>query len=46
VILQAANLPSKEEIDEVYKELHALKKRVIKLEIELRKKKEPNKNET
>ena len=46
VVLQAANLPSKEEIDEVYKELHALKKRVIKLEIELRKKKEPNKNET
>lgn len=45
VVLQAANLPSKEEIDEVYKELHALKKRVIKLEIELKKKKEPNKNE-
>lgn len=44
VILQAANLPSKEEIDEVYKELHALKKRVIKLEIEL-KKKEVKKNE-
>ena len=38
VILQAANLPSKEEIDEVYKELHALKKRVTKLEIELKKK--------
>ena len=45
VILQSANLPSKEEIDEVYKELHALKKRVIKLEIELKKKKESNKNE-
>ncbi len=39
VILQSANLPSKEEIDEVYKELHSLKKRVIKLEIELKKKK-------
>lgn len=38
VILQSANLPSKEEIDEVYKELHALKKRVIKLEMELKKK--------
>ena len=38
VILKSANLPSKEEIDEVYKELHALKKRVIKLETELRKK--------
>jgi polyhydroxyalkanoate synthesis regulator phasin len=45
VVLQAANLPSKEEIDEVYKELHALKKRVIKLEIELKKKKTVNKNE-
>jgi polyhydroxyalkanoate synthesis regulator phasin len=40
VILQSANMPSKEEIDEVYKELHALKKRVIKLEIELKKKKQ------
>ena len=39
VILQAVNLPSKEEIDEVYKEIHALKKRVTKLEIELKKKK-------
>ena len=38
VILQSANLPSKEEIDEVYKEIHALKKRVTKLEIELKKK--------
>lgn len=42
VILQAANLPSKEEIDEVYKEIHALKKRVTKLEIELKKKKPIN----
>ncbi|WP_442935385.1 poly(R)-hydroxyalkanoic acid synthase subunit PhaE [Nitrosarchaeum sp.] len=42
VILQAANLPSKEEIDEVYKEIHALKKRVTKLEIELKKKKPGN----
>jgi len=40
VVLQSANLPSKAEIDEVYKEIHALKKRVIKLEIELKKKKE------
>jgi len=45
VILQSANLPSKEEIDEVYKELHALKKRVIKLEIELKKKKGIDKND-
>ena len=43
VVLQAANLPSKEEIDEVYKELHELKKRITKLEIELKKKKEPKK---
>ena len=45
VILQSANLPNKEEIDEVYRELHALKKRVIKLEIELKKKKVNEKNE-
>jgi hypothetical protein len=32
------NLPSKEEIDEVYKEIHSLKKRVTKLELELKKK--------
>jgi len=45
VILQSANLPSKEEIDEIYKEMHSLKKRVGKLEIEL-KKKEMKKNGT
>ena len=39
VILQSVNLPSKEEIDEVYKEIHALKKRVGKLELELKKSK-------
>ena len=38
VILQSVNLPSKEEIDEVYKEIHTLKKRVAKLELELKKK--------
>jgi len=43
VILQSVNLPSKEEIDEVYKEIHSLKKRVAKLELEL-KKKEMEKN--
>ncbi len=37
VILQSVNLPSKEEIDEVYKEMHDLKKRVGKLELELKK---------
>ncbi|AFS82944.1 poly(R)-hydroxyalkanoic acid synthase subunit PhaE [Candidatus Nitrosopumilus sediminis] len=43
VVLQSVNLPSKEEIDEVYKELHSLKKRVGKLELQL-KKKEVKKN--
>ena len=43
VVLQSVNLPSKEEIDEVYKELHSLKKRIGKLELEL-KKKESKKN--
>ena len=38
VILQSANLPSKEEIDEIYKEMHALKKRIRRLELELKKK--------
>ena len=37
VILQSVNLPNKEEIDEVYKELHSLKKRVGKLELQLKK---------
>jgi len=43
VVLQSVNLPSKEEIDEVYKEIHSLKKRVGKLELEV-KKKERKKN--
>ncbi len=43
VILQSINLPSKEEIDEVYKEIHSLKKRIGKLELEL-KKRETRKN--
>jgi hypothetical protein len=38
VILQSVNLPSKEEIDEVYKEIHSLKKRVARLELALKKK--------
>ena len=44
VILQSVNLPSKEEIDEVYKEMHSLKKRVAKLELELKKKRGMKKN--
>ena len=42
VILQSVNLPSKEEVDEVYKEMHSLKKRVSKLELELKKEKRKN----
>jgi len=38
IMLKSANLPNKEEIDEVYKELHSLRKRVSKLESEARKK--------
>jgi len=37
VMLQSANLPSKKEIDEVYKELHALRKRVSNLESQNKK---------
>ena len=36
-ILRSANIPSKDEIDEIYKEVHALKKRVNRLEMELEK---------
>ena len=42
VILQSVNLPSKEEVDEVYKEIHSLKKRVSRLELELKKEKRKN----
>ncbi len=42
VILQSVNLPSKEEIDEIYKEMHSLKKRIGKLELELKKKERKN----
>jgi len=40
VMLKSANLPNKEEIDEVYKELHSLRKRISKLESEAHKKAE------
>ena len=42
VILQSVNLPSKEEVDEVYKEIHSLKKRVSKVELELKKENRKN----
>ena len=37
IILQSANLPNKEEVDEIYKEIHALKKRVTRLELHLKR---------
>ncbi len=47
VMLQSANLPNKQEIDEVYKEIHSLRKRVLKLETELKmRKKDEIKSET
>ena len=43
VMLQSANLPNKQEIDEIYKETHALRKRISKLESEARTKTKPKK---
>lgn len=37
VVLQSVNLPSKEEIDEVYREIHSLKKRLRIYEVELQR---------
>jgi len=45
VMLQSANLPSKKEIDEVYKELHALRKRVSKLESQAKNSKSRSKKD-
>jgi len=36
VTLKSANLPNKQELDELYKEIHSLKKRILKLESEIR----------
>lgn len=38
VMLQSANLPNKQEINEVYRELHSLRKRVSKLESHIKRK--------
>ena len=46
VMLKSANLPNKKEIDEVYKELHAIRKRVSKLESELKAERKMKKNES
>ncbi len=42
VLLETANLPTKDDIDEVYRELHSLRKRINKLEKNERKKEENN----
>lgn len=46
IILQSANLPSRKEIDEIYKEVHSLRKRISKIESELSKAKKGVKNGT
>ena len=38
VILKSANLPSKEEIDEIYKEMHSLKKKSWKTRVRIKEK--------
>ena len=43
VMLQSANLPNKHEIDEIYKEVYSLRKRIAKLESEARTKTKPKK---
>ncbi len=43
VMLKSANLPNKQEIDEVYREIHSLRKRISKLESELMAKKREDK---
>ncbi len=43
VMLKSANLPNKQEIDEVYKEVYSLRKRISKLEAEARTKTKPKK---
>jgi len=43
VMLQSANLPNKHEIDEIYKEVYSLRKRISKLEAEARTKTKPKK---
>ena len=37
VMLKSANLPTKQEIDEIYEELHTLKNRIFKLELSKKK---------
>ena len=37
VMLKSANLPTKQEIDEIYEEIHSLKNRIFKLELSKKK---------
>ena len=37
VMLKSANLPTKQEIDEIYEEIHTLKNRIFKLELDKKK---------
>jgi len=37
VMLKSANLPTKQEIDEIYEEVHNLKNRIFKLELDKKK---------
>ena len=42
VLLQSANLPNRDEIDDVYKQLHDLRRKVAKIESDLQQKGEQN----
>ena len=44
-MVKAANLPSKKEIDEIYREFHALRKRVSKLESQAKNSKQKSKKD-
>ena len=44
VMLKSVNLPNKQEIDEVYKEIHTLRKRISKIEAELREERKNKKD--
>ena len=37
IMLKSANMPTKQEIDEIYEELHSLKKKISKLESSTKK---------
>jgi polyhydroxyalkanoate synthesis regulator phasin len=37
IMLKSANMPTKQEIDEIYKELHSMKQKISKLESSTKK---------